>query len=186
MSNDVIYDKYYYQAEGKIERDFFKENLPRPDQASAAVYAFADGRRPKVLLSVGSGVGILEKWLEPFIVRIIGTDPSAMAKRIYRGKEFYQMDFLRSLERFGSICDTIICCEMIEHVDPVEFQECLKKLKSLKIRLIVTNRLTYHPIDLNNWDHVNKIDDETMNQIAGLGRVRFRHGSHIVVDINYD
>jgi hypothetical protein len=186
MNDKTIYDEYYYRAEGKIEKEFLEANLSRPDQASAAIYTFADGHRPEVLLSIGAGAGILEKWLEPFIVRIIGTDPSAAAKRIYRGKEFHQMNFLRSLEEFGSICDTIICCEMIEHIDPEEFRCGLEKLRSLRVRLIVTNRLAYHPIELNNWDHVNKIDDETMDQIANLGHVRFRHGSHIIVDINQD
>ena len=186
MNDKTIYDKDYYRAEGKIERDFLKANLPRPDQASAAIYTFADGRRPKVLLSIGSGVGILEKWLEPFIVRIIGTDPSAAAKRLYRGKEFYRISFLLALEQFGPVCDTVICCEVIEHIDPGEFRRGLEKLRLLKVRLIVTNRLAYHPIDLNNWDHVNKIDDATMDQIADLGHVRFRYGSHIVVDVNHD
>lgn len=185
MTDKTIYNEYYYQAEGKIERDFFEANLPRPDQASAAVYAFADGRKPEVLLSIGSGAGILEKWLEPFIVRIIGTDSSSAAERMYRGKEFHRVGFSPALEQFGSICDTVVCCEVIEHVDPEEFQRGLEKLRALKARLIVTNRLAYHPIDLNGWDHVNKIDDETMNQIAKLGRVRFRHGAHIVVDINH-
>lgn len=184
MSKTVIYDKYYYRAEGKIEQCFYDANLPRPDQASAAIYIFADGQKPKVLLSIGAGAGVLEKWLEPFIVRIIGTDPSAAAEQIYQGKEFYRMGMLRALEHFGSICNTIICCEVIEHIDPEEFRFALEKLKSLKIRLIITNRLAYHPIEVNNWDHVNKIDEKTMEQIAALGHVRFQHGSHIVVDIN--
>lgn len=186
MSDKPIYDEHYYRAEGKIEKEFLDASLPRPDQASAAVYAFADGQTPKVLLSIGAGVGILEQWLEPFIVRIIGTDPSGAAETLYRGKEFHRMGFLRALKQFGSICNTIICCEVIEHVEPDEFRAALEALKSLHVRLIITNRLAYHPIDLNDWDHVNKIDDETMNRIAALGRVRFRHGSHIVVDINQD
>jgi len=186
MSEKVIYDEYYYRSEKKIEGDFLKAGLLRPDQASAFAYAFADGRRPEVLLSIGSGIGVLEKWMEPFIVRIIGTDPSEAAQRMYRGKEFYRMTFFRALEKFGQECDTIICCEVIEHIDPKEFNLGLEKLKLLKIRLIVTNRLAYHPISINNWDHVNKIDEKTMDQLANLGRVRFRHGSHIVVDINDD
>lgn len=186
MSDKMIYDKHYYQAEGKIERDFLEAGLLRPDQASAVGYVFADGQRPKVLLSIGVGVGILEKWLEPFIVRIIGTDSSVAAESMYRGKEFHRMGFLRALKEFGSICETIICCEVIEHIDPEEFRRGLEKLRSLQVRLIVTNRLAYHPIDLNDWDHVNKIDNKTMNHIADLGRVRFRHGSHMVVDINQD
>ena len=181
----VIYDERYYRSEGKIEGVFFKADLLRPDQASAFVYAF-DGRRPKVVLSIGSGVGMLEKWMEPFVDRVIGTDPSDAARKLYRGKEFYPLNFRHSLERFGPICDTIICCEVIEHVDSREFQWGLKKLKTLTVRLIVTNHLDYHPIRPNGLDHVNEINDDVMNQIAGLGRVRFRRGSHIVVDICHD
>ena len=180
------YDRHYYRAEGKIEKPFLDANLLRPDQASAAGYAFADNRKPKVMLSIGVGVGILEKYLEQFDVRIIGTDPSDVVEQLYKGKEFYRIDFLHALEQFHHICDTVICCEVIEHINPNEFQHGLKKLKLLKGRLIVTNHLNYHPICINNWDHVNEIDDKMMDRIADLGQVRFRHGSHIVVDINHD
>lgn len=178
-----MYDENYYFHNGKIESEFRIAGVLRPDQASAVVYAFLDDHRPKILLSIGCGIGILESFFETFGVRVIGTDPSETAKDHYQGKEFHQLNFIEAIKEFGRGCDTIVCCEVIEHIPPEEFQLGLSQLRQINARLIITNRLEYYPINLNNWDHINKIDDGVFDEISLLGCVRFRHGSHLVIDI---
>lgn len=177
-----MYDSDYYARGGLIETAFEDAELLRPEQASVIAYAFAQGRKPRVMLSIGSGKGILEKFLEdldPSLV-IIGTDPSLDAAKLYKGSHCEVIDFVGAIK--GYKFDTIILCAVLEHIPLKDIEAGIEELSKRKVRLVITNRLEYHPIKPNGWDHVTTIDDDLFRVIADKGSVVFRHGSHLVVD----
>lgn len=189
MSNtntQTVYDKAYYERSGLIETAFREAGVLRPEQASAMTYVYAKGRKPKVILFIGSGIGILEKFLEDWdsSLVIIGTDPSLAGSRFYQGSHCEVTDFLGAVKCYQF--DTIILCAVIEHIPLLDIKAGIEELSKRNVRLIITNRLEYHPIKPNGWDHVTKIDDVLFRVIANKGNLIFRHGSHLVVDYPKD
>lgn len=182
----TVYDKAYYERGGLIETAFREAGFLRPEQASAIAYAFAKGRKPKVILFIGSGIGILERFLENLDVSltIIGTDSSFAAAQLYQGSHCVFIDFLGAVKCYQF--DTIILCAVIEHIPISDIETGIELLAKRKVRLIITNRLEYHPIKPNGWDHITKIDDALFQIIANNGNLIFRHGSHLVVDYPKD
>ena len=185
--NLQMYDKAYYERSGLIESAFQEAGLLRPEQASAVAYAYAKGRRPFTILSIGSGIGILEKFLERLEIRllIIGTDPSPDAAQIYQGSLFYPMGFVEAVTEIKCY-DTVIMCAVLEHIPQGDIEAGIEEISNRTCRLIITNRLEYHPIRPNGWDHITKIDDDLFQVIANKGSIVFHHGSHLVVDYPKD
>lgn len=181
-----VYDKAYYERNGLMESSFQEAGLLRPEQASAIAYAFAKGRKPKVILSIGSGIGILEKFLEDLGLSIIitGTDPSSHAVQLYQGSHCEVIDFVGAVEAYRF--DTIILCAVLEHIPLPDIKTGMEEISKRTCRLIITNRLEYRLIKPNGWDHITRIDNTLFRMIIANGNLIFRHGSHLVVDYPRD
>ena len=178
---DAIYDCDYYNKKGSIETPFWESRILRPEQACAFYYAFAKGRHPKAVLSIGCGAGVLEAFMDRFVYTI-GTDPSKAAEILYKGKHFVRCGLGGAFEQFFNRVDTIMFVSSLEHIARNNVSRFLPRVKGAGKRMIITNRLEYYPIRVNNWDHITKIDDRLYTWIESLGTVLFRHGSHLVID----
>ncbi len=182
-----IYTKEYYERTGLIETAFAQTNVLRPDQASAFVYMYLNGHKPGVILSIGCGTGLLEQFIEQQEpdIRVIGTDISKAVAGLYKGKEFHRAGCQQATNQFCDVADTIIMCESLEHIGKVALNHFLTIMQKhqYRRRLIITNRLEYWPITVNGWDHIMRVDKAVFNIISEIGTVIFRHGSHLVLDI---
>lgn len=183
-----MYTKDYYRRTGLIETEFRQAGVLRPDQASAFCYMFLNGHNPETILSIGCGEGILESFIEQRLpnVSVLGTDTSTAIEDMYRGKYFQCISSEKAITLQGDKANTILMCEVLEHLNLITFTYTIRRLSKWCGRLIITNRLEYWPIDVNDWDHVMRIDDKVFDRIAQLGDVVFRHGSHLVLDIGKD
>lgn len=182
-------DKESYYVESYYERDipenWFKErNLLRPDELAAIAYAFGQPftekgaypqRIPKKVYSIGCGEGFMESQLEKLGVEVVGVDPAPGLKGKYLGKTL--------VKEYPGGGDTIIFCESIEHLYPEQFQEIWDKVPTCAW-VIIVNWLDFHPIEPDNtgFDHVTRIDDDYFDKISFGQRVKFRRGSHLVME----
>lgn len=180
MTNKTMYDRAYYERSGLVETPFEIAGVLRPEMASAVVYALLGGREPEHILSVGCGTGIMEEFLERLGIDVTGADCSPAANVLYRGKKFVLQDCFTAVEAFEG--DTIILCSTVEHIDAKEFAATMDIIRKRTVRLIITNRLEFHPIEPNGWDHVATINDAAFASIATGGVVVFQCGAHLVVD----
>lgn len=155
-------------------------------------------RNPKKILEIGGGRGEIANSLKFLGVDCISIDPGLEATKQYSitGKHFFGNNF-RSVE---PVCqslgqavknlnltdfDTIIFCESIEHVQESEFYNfwnlVLTKFQGI---FIVTNDLYYHPIPIQEPEHIFEISDSLYDKLVSQSKnCWYRNHSHLVLDI---
>ncbi len=190
MTQDLSgYTRQYFEME-KPEYWFPRYGLPRPDMLAAICYAFNvpfrlgdvhGGRRePGVIMSVGSGPGWLEEWLERMGCEVIGVDPSPGVKALYRGK-FLQDDW-SGIEA----CRTIIFCESLEHIPLDQVRQMWQEILANSpcgTRVIVVNWPDFWPIEPSGgWDHITRLHDGLYDELSEGFDVIVRWGSHLVLE----
>ncbi len=82
--------------------------------------------------------------------------------------------------------DTVMFVESLEHIP----EDCFDlfwppvrwALAKNKGRLIVANWIDYHPLEAVNAEHCRRVDDALYEELAQGGVVKYRNGSHLVVD----
>ena len=82
--------------------------------------------------------------------------------------------------------NTVLMSEVLEHIPADEFDLAFEAIRKWRPLLIITNWLEFHPIerDDTDWNHVRRVDDDDVfDMIAGHGKTRLRHGSHLVVQL---
>lgn len=177
------YDDNYFER-GIAEQWFNKNGLLRPDQLAALCYVFdlpywrqSENRlrKPGTIVSMGCGLGFLEKKIEDMGFTVIGVDP-------YFAEQY-----------IGSRCEkllpnepiqTLVFCEAIEHISKKEILDAIAGV-SPGGRVIITNWADFHPIpvDGTGWDHITRIDDELYDELTNGRKVIIRRGSHLVFEI---
>lgn len=158
-------------------------------------------RKPKLVVSIGTGRGEIDLAFLLDGVKCVGIDPSPAAERIYRDTmikwgggidyEFLNLGAYQGmleLRKAGVIPDTVIFCESIEHIPKREFAKTMNLIRWMltqtKGLLIIANWIDFHPIrpDKSGWDHIHPIDDTLYDNICRQAkRVIFRKGSHLVI-----
>lgn len=182
MQNLVNYTPGYYDRD--IAEHWFKHHgLLRPDQLAAVCYTYGipfwgtDEHEPRnrgKIISIGCGAGELEKWLEDRGEEVIGVDPSAGAKQLYKGK------ILVPLYPGGG--KTIIFCESLEHI-PREEIDRIWSLIPKGARVIIVNWPDYHPLMAEGgWDHITTINEALFDQLSEGFKVILRRNSHLVLE----
>lgn len=160
---------------------FRKVDLLRPDQLAGFCYVMdwpfwtnhrTDRRKPGHVLSVGCGLGQLEKKLEDNGVKVTGYDPYYYEDYIGREcKQHYK----------GEQYDTILFCESIEHLPVAEIDYIINSQRG-GTRIIIVNWPNNHPILPEGFDHITQIDDEFFDKLLDGRKPLVRQGSHLVFD----
>ena len=80
--------------------------------------------------------------------------------------------------------DTIIFCEAIEHFTEKQIEKFWQEIcTNFHGRVIMTNRLNFHPIPVNEDDHVREINNKVYDQFISQSKnCIFRSGSHLVLE----
>lgn len=175
---DIYNDQYFHR---NIPETWFRQNgLLRPDQLAALCYVFdwpfwkpeRTKRKPGKILSVGCGIGFLEKKLEDMGCRVIGFDPYFSDE--YMGKE--------CLTKYnGETCDTLLFCESLEHLDIKLIMQIIDN-QPKGCRVVITNWPDYHPIPTNGADHITEVNDELFDRLLDGREPIIRRGSHLVYE----
>lgn len=136
-------------------------------------------RHPGAIVSIGAGEGWLEHQLEMMGQVVIGVDPAAGARELYRGYSLIE----RATRREIAAASSVLFCESIEHI-PIDQVLQIRSWMQPGSRLVVVNWPDFHPIEATSaWDHITRIDDELYDRLSVGARVVLRRGSHLVLDI---
>ena len=169
-------------------------------QLNALMPLFA--RTPKSVLDVGGGRGEVSLAFERLgVAKVQSVEPHSKAVEWYgkTAKRLYSLEAVRDTFRLVHSpipeclpyleledVDTVTVVETLEHVPEAawaEFWAAAKPaLQRNKGRLVVTNWLNYHPIEVTGEEHCRRVDDAVYDWLAQGGKVAFREGSHLVVD----
>lgn len=168
------YDAAYYFDRKVAECQYARAGVLRPDQCQALAMIFMGARRPRAVVSIGCGIGVLEAALDALGLVCIGTDPSEAAARLYRGRHFHPCD-VRAVPPFSA--DTWVFCESLEHLPADDIREVLPQLRG---RIVVAN--DRHPINPHSWDHITAVDDDLFDWIGTLGTKVYRQDGYLAVD----
>ena len=177
------YVKEYYERTDVDEHYFRAAGVLRPDQAAAIMYSFAGDRWPQLVASIGCGVGEMERMLGHLGIECVGVDGAEGAREGYQGNRLIPVNFCQFMEGERAariLADTWIFCQSLEHIPEADIREFMPQLSG---RIIVVNRVGYHPIGPNGYDHITRVDEELMGWIASLGNLVFQYQSHLVVDV---
>lgn len=152
-------------------------------------------RTPLLVLSIGSGRGGLEAALTAMNVKVIGSDPSLDAQKIYsetlwkwtRKKPFWYsadgaLSTVRVVDMFGFVPDTVVFDESLEHISAEEIIEVWKIIKKWKPLVVVTNWVDYFPIETDgDWHHITRIDQDLYDDLKKDSTWNYQVGSHLVL-----
>jgi len=159
-------------------------------------------REPQLIVDMGAGRGELAAAFIYDGVPCYAVDPAPGAAKIIpetlekwanspRSRYFIHKSLLEGLKEllsFPFLVDTVILCEVIEHVREDEFDEATPLLEQLLSEarglLIVTNWVDFHPIptDGGGWDHIRVVDDGVYDDLASRARKTiFRRGAHLIL-----
>lgn len=155
-------------------------------------------RRPRKVISIGSGRGEIDAVFRLLGIDCICVDPSPGAAIMYaqtmdkwantQNYKFVNKRYKDSLSDIGDDFDTLIFCESIEHISADEFESVWTTVKNILNKnnglLIITNWANFHPIypDDSGWDHIRIVDDKFYDYLSmDAKKVIFRRGSHIVL-----
>ena len=160
-------------------------------------------RTPKLVVNVGCGLGMLDATLAYAGVRCIGIDPSPGSKEGYdQTFKFWlnNSDYIfinqkadvgidQVIKNYG-LPDTIIMCEVIEHIPESEFNKFWLKivpiLRENRGIFIIAGGLAkdHFPtiIDGTGWCHIREINDDLYDHLASCAKeTLFRYRSHLVL-----
>ena len=155
-------------------------------------------RQPKSVLDVGGGRGEVAWALSQLGARVQLVEPHPLAADwLQRTASQFKAplgdvklinelvpECLDSLE-LNSV-DTVLFVESIEHIPDHCFEPFWEKVKPALVansgRLIVTNWLSYFPLDVSGPEHCRLVDSQLYARLAEGGRVVFQQGAHLVVD----
>lgn len=174
------YDSTYFNR-NIPETWYRKAGLLRPDQLAGLAYVMdwpfwtnhrTDRRDPGHVLSVGCGLGDLEKKLEELHVKVTGYDPHYYDQ--YQGRECLQ-------HYKGEQYNTILFCESIEHLPEAEIFNIINHQKG-GTRIIIVNWPDNHPILPEGFDHITQIDNEFFYRLLDGRKPLIMKGSHLVYD----
>jgi len=181
--SDFEYTTEYFERDGLYESIFHQEKVLRPDQASALLYAFMGNRWPTFVLSIGSGLGVLEAMFDHLRIPCVGLDGCGGLRGVYQGRHLINKRLCVALEENAHAierADTLIFSESIEHIPMKQVKRTIALFTG---RLIVTNRLCFHPIGKTN-EHITPINDAVYDEFeSAYGKAVFRCGSHLVIDV---
>ena len=143
------------------------------------------GGDPGAIVSIGCGLGLLETTLWTLGEDVRGYDPAPYPRTVWpqSGPSFAPLTMGEAAVEAAA--DALLLVESLEHVPRAEFWLAFHLfLKKGLRRLIVTNWRDKHPIhrDKTGWDHIEGVDDALYSELSGMGTVRVRVGSHLVVD----
>lgn len=150
-------------------------------------------RQPQKIVDMGCGVGELGVCFSHLEINNVMYDMQLSLFDDYiKVKNLFEIrkEFTTLVDSFNKInweyVDTVIFCSSIEHFYEEDFNKILpiieSQLKKTKGRLIITNSIFNHPIEIRR-DHVFKIDDNVFDLISDRAQnVFYREGSHLVLD----
>lgn len=142
-------------------------------------------REPGKTLDIGGGRGEISLGLSYLDVDVTMLDPTEdvskllkeTAKKLDIEDRFEVLNGpLGNLREFDY--ETVIFCESIEHIAKPELQHFFSNYEG---RVIITNFIDYHPIEIDKPWHITRIDNDFYDSIKG--EVIYREGSHLVIDV---
>lgn len=154
-------------------------------------------RRPKKILEIGGGVGVLANTIKRLDIECISVDIAPDQQILYNHTAKYYFGIDQSDVTMISNCisleiqnldlseiDTIIMVNSIEHIPEERFDivwnEIMQKFKG---KFIVTNWLDYHPINATGAEHCRRTDDQFYDFLSKHALTCWhRDRSHLVLE----
>lgn len=192
-----VRDLFRFEGEGKSGEPFIGalEQLLKITQD----HRFRVTRMPRSILDIGGGRGEVSiaftHW--PTVKEVQMIEPAQCASTlvsktqekfcIYWPFQLWnkELNIAKNLVDWSCV-DTVIMTESIEHIEEEDFDKAYKDfirptLQRNKGLLIITNWVSFHPIEVLLPFHVRKIDDEFYDKPCEDGEVIVREGSHLVI-----
>ena len=153
-------------------------------------------RRPRLVIDVGGGAGILCSALSYFEVPSVLFEPAASAAELFaytHEKSGLPQRHVRLVSELGALegllapLDTVIFCSSLEHLSETDREALLAllvpRLQEHAGLLIVVNTPTNHPIAAGARDHISRVDDTLFAELAARyqARIAYQHGAHLVL-----
>ena len=203
----------FHQFKNITVRDFCWD-LPYPQNAAFFEFELINSlykdnrylRKPKSILEIGGGRGEVMAFLNYtkiklpiFDYELQALDPAIEFQTMYDNTCNRLFECSLTLEtiigtlkdkyreiKYNEI-DTVIMCEVIEHLTDEEFWKFLNYalpcFRKNNTRLIIVNSWGYWPIEQNGCDHIWEINDEVYDKIQKLAKATIiRSRSHLVVE----
>lgn len=173
--HDRLYTREYYEYEGqhsgKQEAPAWKHQVLRKDQEIAIELVMCEP--PGLIVSVGAGMGLLERELENRGQMVIATEPSTYALENGRSENRIRCD-LGSL-RITTPC-TWLFSESMEHIPEPDIWAFMEWAKG---RLVVAN-WTW-PLETNCPDHITRMDDAFFDKMCDSRHVYHRNAGYLLL-----
>ncbi len=194
-SFDQVRDLFKFQGEGK-SGDPFVGAMVQLNLLAEQEWK----RHPRSILDIGGGRGEVAVAMSYFLmgrIKVQLIEPSSAAPALlkmtqekfgmYEKVQLWnkELKIAQKLVDWSDV-DTVIMTESIEHIEQEDFDLAylnyiLPTLKKNKGLLIITNWISFFPIELMLPFHCREVDNIFYDRLAVDGETIFRKGSHLVV-----